>query len=101
MGEWMQDVYIYCISDQKTGLIFYVGETSNTERRFKQHLKSQSTAFDNISEILKSGSYTIFRIIDKCQWGNHKKLEIFWMKVFVSLKHPLINRIHPYYLKKN
>lgn len=93
MGSYNSKVYIYAIINPIDGMPFYVGETSNTEARFKHHLDCRERSQYIISDILSNNLKPEFQILEVCEYGGHKTLEIKWMKKYLELGYPLINSL--------
>jgi len=93
MGSYNSLVYIYAIINPIDNMPFYVGETSDTEARFKHHLSCRERSKDIINSILVKGIKPKFEILEVCSYGGHKKTEIKWMKSYLSMGYPLINSL--------
>lgn len=97
----MDDEYfVYSISQERTGKIFYIGQTSNFEKRVKAHLRInkrpkirttniKTWLFDEIA----SGHIPQFKILEKVNCVEDAlAAETKWIYHFADLKQPLLNR---------
>jgi len=86
-------MFIYSISDPLTGLAYYIGATSCLKRRRKEHLgKKRGLVYQWISSLSKKGLDPEFNIIDtdiSCNW---RESELFHIKMYAILGHPILNK---------
>ncbi len=86
--------YIYTLQDPITGLIRYVGKTSDTGRRYIAHLSPSNLANKKkaqwVSALKKLGEKPILDILETVE-GNGVAEEMFWIYQFKSWGFDLLN----------
>lgn len=95
MGAWREKCFIYSITNPIDNSIFYVGETSYPEARFKQHMAKGSKLQKTMDLILNKGLKPIFTLLEQCDYGQHLKCEKKWITKFKSEGHILQNKDRP------
>lgn len=89
---------VYLILDPRTGHPFYVGQTKNPERRWKEHLKSgltQSRRFvaRQIQKILERGEQPEFQVVLRCNTeADALSAESEWIRRCSQEGHKVSNR---------
>jgi hypothetical protein len=88
-------VYIYTLVDPITGLIRYVGKSTNPDVRFRRHLKDAGDGKRDhksnwILSLLKRGYKPIVNTIEACA-SNWKEREIYWIAMLRSEGFDLTN----------
>ena len=92
----MRKVFIYTITDPRTGDIRYIGKTVNVNYRLCRHkysakksTKSHKDAW--IKGILNSGLSPVLDVIDECSEDDWKQTEIYWIAQFKCWGFNLLN----------
>ena len=85
---------VYAIIDPITSQLYYIGRTSNFERRKRQHLNnSHGFAGFHTNKLTEDGYFPLFFILE--QTGTRAqsiRSEIFWIEVCRTRNVPLLNK---------
>lgn len=86
-------IYIYTLSDPRTGFVRYVGKTKNLKKRQSDHLHpKKSSKKEEWIRLLQSGGFSpIFNIIDECTIVDGSEKEKQYIKIFKSFGADLCN----------
>ena len=88
-------VFIYTLSDPKTGLVRYIGKTKYINKRLYQHLRdcNKSNNHKNfwIRSLLNENLMPIFDLIDEVEENEWQYWESFWICQFKSWGFKLTN----------
>lgn len=90
----------YAITDPRTRLFFYVGQTSHFEKRSKQHLTAhrlRNTKAGSVQHWLKAlhqdGHTPLFTVLEVVETEEESLVsETKWVEKLSALGHPLFNR---------
>jgi len=92
-----EKVNIYFISDPFTNDIFYVGKTELTlNQRLNGHISTArklpgKRLSKRIIEIIQKGKRPVIEILEVVDYEDWQESEIFWIKKFEEIGHPLLN----------
>ena len=80
-------IYIYKLIDPRNNEVRYIGKTTNTKRRYKQHLydKRKSHKSSWVQSLRNQKLKPIMEILETCDNDNWKEREIYWIKQFDNL----------------
>lgn len=92
----MSTIYIYALRDPRDGKVFYVGKTIQLQVRFADHCRAGRREKNPmrrrmILELRKEGFKPILHILESCTDEKWQEREIFWIREYRRLGHPLCN----------
>ena len=89
---------VYAIIDPRDSQIFYIGRTSNFDKRKRQHIETgHGFSGPHIAKITGSGVVPLFAILEHCPTqARALAAETYWIEVCRSRGLPLLNKENPH-----
>jgi len=88
-------IYVYVLTDPRTGDVRYVGVTNNPKSRFSKHMHNAKVSSNHranwISSLVRDGLKPIMTIIDETNNENWQQCEIAWIAYYRGLGCNLVN----------
>jgi len=88
-------VFIYVLKEPDTGVVRYVGKSTNPKRRFRTHINTSGKKRNHkecwISSLLDKGLKPIMEVIDEVPEEHGKQWEVAWIAFFKESECDLVN----------
>ena len=87
-------IYVYTLSDPRTGDVRYVGVTNNPRNRFNSHMRDNRASNHRtrwINSLVRDGLKPIMAIIDETDRDNWAQCEMMWIAHYRSIGCKLVN----------
>jgi hypothetical protein len=94
----VKKVFIYSLTDPNTGLIRYIGKTTNLRTRFRGHLYEARNRVRNphkcnwLINLLKEGKLPIMEVVEETDSDNWMNIEAYWIEQFTVWGFNLVNK---------
>lgn len=89
---------IYGLEDPRDHKIFYVGQTQNAYRRFRDHLKCNGGNYKNSARVVEMREQDIiphFVELERTEDSGYARVrEVYWIQHYISLGHLMNNEVH-------
>lgn len=89
------EVYIYTLTDPRTGLVKYVGKTNDPAYRLRKHLTEKNNTYKCqwVKGLKALGLQPILEIIDECSLSDWEQKERFYIRLYKAIGANLVNTL--------